>query len=60
MFDGNWMLYIFILILLFGRDGEISGTELGVLLASAFAVLMCDNDCGGFFNRCGMNNCGGL
>ena len=54
MFDDSWLLYIFIIMLLFGRDGEIEGTELAVLLATALAVLVCDdNGCGGLFSRCG-------
>lgn len=52
MFDDKWMLYIFILMLVFGSDGEISGTELLVLLASTFAILVGDNECGGLFNFC--------
>ncbi|MEG1612596.1 MAG: hypothetical protein RR357_00335 [Clostridia bacterium] len=45
MNDGNWMLYIFILMIVFGRDGEIEGTELWVLMASVFAVLLSENGC---------------
>lgn len=46
MFNGNWVLYLFILMLIFGRDGEIEGTELWVLIASALAVLLTDENCG--------------
>ncbi|UKI14830.1 MAG: hypothetical protein L6V85_02110 [Clostridiales bacterium] len=40
MFDDNWVLYLFIIMVLFGRDGEIAGTELIVLFASTLAVLI--------------------
>lgn len=40
MFDDNWILYLFIIMVLFGRDGEIAGTELIVLFASTLAVLI--------------------
>lgn len=49
MFDDNWILYLFIIMILFGRDGEISGTELIVLLASTLAVLIGENQ-----NGCGL------
>ena len=43
MFDDNWILYLFIIMVLFGRDGEIAGTELIVLFASTLAVLIGEN-----------------
>lgn len=46
MFDGKWLLYIFIVMLLFSSDGDISGTELAVLLATTLAVLVTDSTCG--------------
>ena len=49
MFDDNWILYLFIIMVLFGRDGEIAGTELIVLFASTLAVLIGENG-----NGCGM------
>ncbi len=52
MFDGKWLLYIFIIMLLFSGDGDISGTELAVLLATTLAVLVTDG-------ACGMNLCPG-
>lgn len=55
MFDGNWLLYIFIIMLLFANDGEIKGTELAVLIATVFAVLTTDGECG-MKNCCPNNN----
>lgn len=49
MFDDNWVLYLFIIMVLFGRDGEIAGTELIVLFASTLAVLIGENE-----NGCGL------
>lgn len=49
MFDDNWILYLFIIMVLFGRDGEIAGTELIVLFASTLAVLIGENG-----NGCGL------
>ena len=49
MFDDNWILYLFIIMVLFGRDGEIAGTELIVLFASTLAVLIGENGNGCFF-----------
>ena len=43
MFDDNWILYLFIIMVLFGRDGESAGTELIVLFASTLAVLIGEN-----------------
>ena len=52
MFDDNWVLYLFIIMVLFGRDGEIAGTELIVLFASTLAVLIGENGIGcGLFSE---------
>lgn len=52
MNDGNWTSYIFIIILVFGRDGAISGTELWVLIATILAVLLSSNGCFTDFFTC--------
>lgn len=53
MFEDNWMLFVFILLIVFGGDGTISNTELAVLLASVLAILLTENGClDGWFNRC--------
>ncbi len=60
MFDGNWMLFILILLIVFGGNGGIAGTELAVLIAAVGAIVLAEN--GGLGGLCGCqtgcNNCG--
>lgn len=53
MFDNNWMIYIFIIVLLFSGGGGIMGTELAVLIATIGAVLLSESGLlNGFFGGC--------
>lgn len=56
MFDDNWVLYLFIIMALFARDGEIQGTELIVLMASTLAVLIGENQNGYDLSSCKSTN----
>ena len=49
MFDDNWILYLFIIMVLGGGGGGMGGTELIVLFASTLAVLIGENG-----NGCGL------
>lgn len=53
MFDDNWILFVFILLVVFGSDGVVAGTELAVLTASVLAILLSENGClDSWLNRC--------
>ena len=55
MFDNNWMIYIFIIVLLFSGGGGIMGTELAVLIATIGAVLLSEGGYLGNFFGCACN-----
>lgn len=50
MFEGNWMVFVLILILVFSGGG-IVGTELVVLIAAVLAIVLSEGGClGNLFN----------